>query len=128
MCAICGRPVDWFEWRDDRPRGPPTAIKASNRNFLPKPFHLFTFSRHPSRCEPSFHMVRLATKRSVAKLLGRPGSNRGGAPVDCDGVDQGAAPKNRRRCSWSWVATPSWVAKAFGHVLESHKALFRKPL
>ena len=48
--------------------------------------------------------------------------------VDCDCVDQGAAPKNRRRCSWSWVAAPSWVAKAFGHVLESHKALFRKLL
>jgi hypothetical protein len=30
------------------------------------------------------------------------------------------------RFSSSWVATQSWVAKGFGHLLASHKALFCK--
>jgi hypothetical protein len=54
-----------------------------------------------------------------------PGSNRINA-IDCDCIGPGTAPKNRRQCSWSWRASRSWVAKAVGHVLESHKALFCK--
>jgi hypothetical protein len=56
-----------------------------------------------------------------SQRIGRPGSEQAGI------VLQSPNQFSRRHCrSPNWVALQSWMAKEFGHVLESFKALFCK--